>query len=175
MTRFDISPIRHSLKMMSVAVAALLFSYSWPARLWAEDANVGNHHDLHSFRWKLRGSAWFALVAGDFETRNRLDNKLKVDARDDLEFTEPYITGQFEGAFRHERHDFSVVATIFDEREQGLFDRDFEFADVIFPVSVPFETELEITDISFRYAYALRDVENDGYRVGPHVGISNRN
>ncbi|MGR9090009.1 MAG: hypothetical protein ACU85U_05455 [Gammaproteobacteria bacterium] len=33
------------------------------------EATSGNNHDPHAFRWKIRGSAWFTMMGGDFETR----------------------------------------------------------------------------------------------------------
>ena len=169
MTLFNIDLNQCPRNAIRAAVAVFLLAHAWVQPLLAEGASGS---DLHSFRWKLRGSAWFALVAGDFETNTRLGNKTKVNANDDLEYTQPYISAQFEGALRHGRHDFWVVTTIFNEKEQGQFNRDFEFDDVIFPLSVPFETKLELVDVNFRYGYSVRTIEEDGYRIGPYVGLS---
>ncbi len=108
------------------------------------------------------------MIDGDFETRNRFGNKVSADLHDDLDYDEPYITPQFEAGFRYNKHDFWVVATLIDERESTVLPFSIEFDDII----IPFTSDIEITDINFRYGYAFRTMEENGYRLGPYIGVS---
>lgn len=143
---------------------------SMPASAEGDAASSG-YDDPHAFRWKIRGSAWFAMMEGDFETRNRLNNKVSFSS-EDLDYDEPYITPQFEAAFRYKKHDFWVVGTLFDEGETTRLGVEFEFDDITIPISVPFQSDLDVTDINFRYGYAFRTIEENGYRLGPYIGVS---
>jgi hypothetical protein len=87
---------------------------------------------------------------------------VSLNAEDDLDYDEPYITPQFEAGFRYKRHDLWVVGTFFNEGETTRLGTEFEFNDITIPISVPFRSDIEVTDINFRYGYAFRTLVENG-------------
>lgn len=163
---------------VSLALAASVFfvGIGWCRSVPATpDVRSVDDYTLHTHRWRLRGAAWFAMTAGDFESRGRSGNKVSLNLPGDLDYDEPYITPQIEAGFRYRNHDFWVVATVFDQGETTVLPFAFDFDDVTIPVNVPFSSDIEITDINFRYGYALRTMQENGYRLGPYIGVSYTN
>ena len=168
-----VSDVSRPAVSLALTVTVFLVGFGWSGSVAAEpEAQSAVKDSIHSHRWRLRGSAWFAMLDGDFETRNRFGNKVSLDLSSDLDYDEPYITPQFEGGFRYNKHDFWVVATLLDEGEKAVLPFSFDFDDVTIPVNVPFTSDVEFTDINFRYGYAFRTIEDHGYRLGPYVGVS---
>ena len=127
----------------------------------------------HDYTVYVRAAAWITWVDGEVkDTGGRSDHVDTIDIGSDLGFSDP--TAQFVGTgnARFGRHDFWVEGFSYDESEDENVGFDLDFGDIDLGVNRRVITDLEFTDVNFRYGYSPFTFEEDGFRLGPTIAVS---
>jgi len=128
---------------------------------------------IHDYTAKIRASVWFTFVDGEIETDRPVDGRrVGIELDGDLGYDDPYPTYAIEAAFRHNRHDFWITGTRFDEGETAPIGVTFTIGDQVFETGGKVKTKAELTDVDFRYGYSFYTYEEDGFRFGPTIAVS---
>ena len=133
----------------------------------------GTEKSPHDYTVSVRAAAWITWVDGEVEdTSGRAGNVDTVDIDDDLGFDDP--TTQFVGTgnLRMGKHDFWIIGFHYDESEDETVGFNLDFGQISVPVSRRVITDLEFTDVNFRYGYSPFTFEEDGFRLGPTISVS---
>ncbi len=140
--------------------------------LGASAVGETDEYSTHDYSARFRPAAWSVFVDGEYETVNSPGRKVSVEIDGDLGYDDPYPTFSGELSFRRGRHDFWITGVVFDESESQPINAEFTINGRVFNVGGVVDTEIELTDINFRYGYSFFEFEKDGFRLGPTLAVS---
>jgi len=146
-----------------IATIFLLFWYVFCQPAWAAD-------DGYSFYTKL-GASFLSLSGDVSEETSSGDFSPKIDVDDDLGLGDFELGFYGEMNLRKGRHDFWIQASSWDNDNTSTISRQIEIGDDVFPISVEVDSEISFDVIYARYGYALKTVEEDGYRFGVNASV----
>ena len=123
----------------------------------------------HNYKFNVRFVPWLTQVDGDLKLGS-LGTTIDVD--DDLGFDdfEPNLAGS--ANLRLGRHDFWFDALAIDMSTSNVAGRTFTFGPITIPVSRAIRSEIDVQLYDFRYGYMFFEIEKDGFRLGPTIGVA---
>jgi hypothetical protein len=138
----------------------------------AEARDGEGQRSPHDYTLRLRPAVWGVSFDGAYDTRTDIGKRVSVSIDGDLGYDEIYPTFAGEASLRWGRHDFSIVGVHIDESERAPIKVTFTIGDKEFASGGSVDTVMQFTDVNFRYSYSFFDLEEDGFRLGPTIGIS---
>lgn len=128
----------------------------------------------HDYTVSLRGGVWITWVDGTVkDTSGRSPSGTKsISIDNDLGFDDPTVQVGGSGNVRLGRHDFWVTGFSYDESENERVEKSLDFGDISVSADRRVVTDLEFTDVNFRYGYSFFDFEQHGFRLGPTLAVS---
>lgn len=164
----------YRLRRRALVLPLLLLAVTVPATkaLSADDAAT-NEYAIHNYTVKLRAAVWGVSVDGGIGAQDPINrDPFTAQIDDDFGYDGFYPTFHGEAAFRYKRHDFKIIGTHFNEDESAPINVSFEIEGGVFDVGGEIKTEIVFTDINFRYGYSFFTYEENGFRLGPTLGVS---
>ncbi|MDA1326984.1 MAG: hypothetical protein O3C34_19865 [Proteobacteria bacterium] len=123
----------------------------------------------HDYTINLRVVPWLAQPGGN-ATLGSLGTD--VELHDDLGIDSYKITPAGSANLRFGRHDFWFDALAVDISASDTVDRTITFGSLTIPVSRGVRSELDLQLYDLRYGYSFFDLQADGFRLGPTLGIA---
>ena len=126
----------------------------------------------HEYTVAIRPAVWIIFVDGEIADEGPQGNAVQVSLDDDLGFKDPYPSFLGEANLRLGGHDFWITGMLLNEIETTDIDVTFNIDDTIFDFGNSVKSNIDITDINFRYGYSPFSFEEDGFRFGPTIAVS---
>lgn len=163
-------------KSLAVVIVCHLFvaSFAWAADT-SDDTEVADgkgEYSAHDYVVRFRAGVWTVLVDGGYETETSTGSNVSIRVDGDLGYDDSYPTFNGEASLRWGRHDLWINGTLFDESEDRRVQVEFEINGEVFEIGGILDSDVEITDINFRYGYSFFEFEEDGFRLGPTIAVS---
>jgi hypothetical protein len=147
-----------------------------PAATVAESPSIaanspGNSRSgaTHDYMLSIRAVPWLVQPGGN-ATLGSLGTD--VDLHDDLGIDSYKINPAGSANLRFGRHDFWFDALAVDISASDTVDRTITFGSLTIPVSRGVRSELDLQLYDLRYGYSFFDLQQDGFRLGPTLGVA---
>jgi hypothetical protein len=138
----------------------------------AEASDGSAEYSVHDYVVRLRAAVWTLFVDGGYLTQTSRGNNVSIRVDGDLGYESSYPSFNGEASLRWGRHDFWINGVLVDESEDSRLRVEFEINDEVFEIGGIVDSNVEVTDINFRYGYSFFEFEGDGFRLGPTIAVS---
>lgn len=123
----------------------------------------------HDYTINFRVVPWLVQPGGN-ATLGSLGTD--VDLHDDLGIDSYRISPAGSANLRFGRHDIWFDALAVDISASDTVDRTITFGSLTIPVSRNVRSELDLQLYDLRYGYSFFDLQTDGFRLGPTLGVA---
>lgn len=130
------------------------------------DSRVNPNHD---YVINLRVAPWLAQPGGN-ATLGSLGTE--VDLQDDLGIDDYDVHPSGSANLRLGRHDIWIDALVIDISASDVVQRTITFGSLTVPVNRSVRSDIELQLYDFRYGYSFFDLKQDGFRLGPTLGVA---
>ena len=126
----------------------------------------------HDYTLSIRFLPWLAQPSGDVRLEQSGGGSTDIDLHDDLGLDDFEFNLAGSANLRLGRHDFWFDALAIDMSASDTVERTITFGSITIPISVPVRSEIDVAVYDIRYGYSFFDLESDGFRLGPTLGVA---
>ena len=126
----------------------------------------------HDYTINIRFLPWLTQVTGEVSKDSSSGPSPTIDLHDDLGLDDFEFNPSGSVNLRLGRHDFWIDALVIDMSASDVVERSFTFGSITIDVSRPVRTEVDLALYDFRYGYSFFDLDSDGFRLGPTIGVA---
>ena len=123
----------------------------------------------HDYTFNIRFVPWLMQPDGDIKLGSV---GATIDVDDDLGFDDYEFNLAGSANLRLGRHDFWFDALSIDMSTSNTAERTFTYGSITIPVSRAIESDIDVSLYDFRYGYSFFELESDGFRLGPTIGVA---
>ncbi len=127
---------------------------------------------IHDYTIAARSSIWIPRVLGDVLHAKQGQPGTTLDLKDDLGVDDYEIDPLGSIRARFDRHDLNLDIFYHDTSGSESLDEAKDFGDLTLPPDFAVQTDVEILAIGLKYGYSFFTCEDQGFRLGPTIGLS---